>query len=58
MTWQQFLPCSVDPGATCVDGLTQVRLGGDDGIHLAYGAGTTLEAEGIEAQALHVTFEP
>ena len=53
MDWQLYLPCSVSPADPCVDGLTTVRAG--DGIHLDTGAGTTLEAAGVEHEPLDTT---
>jgi hypothetical protein len=53
MNWKLYLPCTVSPADPCVNGLTKVRKG--DGIHLDPGAGTTLEAEGLEHEPLSTT---
>jgi hypothetical protein len=56
MDWRLYLRCTVSPADPCVDGLTKVRAG--DVIHLDPGAGTTLEAEGIEHDPLSSTLPP
>ena len=59
MVWQQYLPCSVSPHDPCTNGLTQVRVGGNsDAIHLYYGAGTKLFAEGVDHEPLHTVIHP
>ncbi len=56
LSWTLTLPCAAWDSKLCTDGQVQVRVGGDDAVHLDHtGCGAVRFALGLEQRALRTT---